>query len=189
MPQATDLTDASDPVAAGGRYPSGMSDMTVDQVPAVGDLAPALALPDDSGTIVDLADQRGRWVVLFFYPKDFTSGCTTEACDFRDRGAAFRELGAVVWGISILDHTSKAAFKEAHGLDYPLLADEDHAVAERYGVWVAKQQYGKTSMGIARTTFLVDPEGRIARVWPKVSVDGHAAEVLQALRTVAAAGR
>jgi peroxiredoxin Q/BCP len=154
-------------------------------MPAVDDPAPPLALPDDTGTLQDLADQRGRWVVLFFYPKDFTPGCTTEACDFRDRSAAFHELGAVVWGISVLDSVSKAGFKEKHALDYPLLADEDHAVAERFGVWVAKQNYGKTSMGIGRATFLVDPEGRIAKVWPKVAVDGHAAEVLTVLRAVA----
>ena len=159
-----------------------MSDVSVPAPPAVGDAAPPLALPDDSGTLQDLAAQRGRWVVLFFYPKDFTSGCTAEACDFRDRGSAFRELGAVVWGISVLDSDSKARFKEANGLDYPLLADADHAVAERYGVWVEKRSPSGSSMGIARTTFLVDPEGRIARVWPKVSVDGHAAAVLDALR-------
>jgi peroxiredoxin Q/BCP len=119
-------------------------------MPAVGDPAPPLVLPDDTGTLQDLADQRGRWVVLFFYPKDFTPGCTTEACDFRDRSAAFHELGAVVWGISVLDSASKAGFKEKHALDYPLLADEDHVVAERFGVWVEKQSYGKTSMGIGR---------------------------------------
>ncbi len=149
----------------------------------MGQPAPPLALPDDSGIVQDLAAQRGRWIVLFFYPKDFTPGCTTEACDFRDRGAAFRELGAVVWGISILDSASKAGFKEKHQLDYPLLADEDHAAAERYGVWVEKQSYGRSSMGIQRATFLVDPEGRIARVWPRVSVEGHAGEVLEALRS------
>jgi len=136
----------------------------------------------------DLAAQRGRWVVLFFYPRDFTPGCTTEVCDFRDRGTALRELGAVVWGVSILDSASKAGFKEQHHLDYPLLADEDHAVAERWGVWVEKQSYGKTSMGIARTTFLVDPSGSIARVWPKVRVEGHAEEVLVAVREALAAG-
>ncbi len=155
--------------------------------PVAGDPAPPLALPDDSGTMQDLAAQRGRWVVLFFYPKDFTSGCTTEACDFRDRSAALRELGAVVWGVSILDSASKAAFKEQHHLDYPLLADEDHAVAERWGVWVEKQSYGTTSMGIARTTFLVDPSGTIAHVWSKVSVEGHAEEVLAAVRQAVAA--
>lgn len=153
----------------------------------VGDQAPTLVLPDDTGALQDLAAQRGRWVVLFFYPKDFTPGCTTEACDFRDRGAAFRELGAVVWGVSILDSASKAGFKEQHGLDYPLLADEDHAVAERYGVWVEKHNYGKTSMGIQRATFLVDPDGRIARTWPKVRVEGHAAEVLESVRQLSAA--
>jgi peroxiredoxin Q/BCP len=165
-----------------------MPDTAPSTLPVVGEMAPALVLPDETGTLKDLADQRGRWVVLFFYPKDFTSGCTTEACDFRDRSAAFHELGAVVWGISVLDSASKAGFKEKHALDYPLLADEDHAVAERFGVWVEKQNYGKPSMGIARTTVLVDPEGRVARVWPKVSVEGHAAEVLTALRA-AAAGR
>jgi peroxiredoxin Q/BCP len=154
--------------------------------PEEGDPAPDLLLPDDTGNPQDLAAQRGRWVVLFFYPKDFTSGCTIEVCDFQDRGAAFREAGAVVWGVSVLDSASKAAFKAKHALDYPLLADEDHAVAERYGVWVAKTSYGKTSMGVRRATFLVDPEGRIAHVWPKVTVEGHAGEVLATLRAAAA---
>jgi len=159
-----------------------MTDIATPRLPAAGDPAPALVLPDDTGTIQELAAQRGGWVVLFFYPKDFTSGCTTEVCDFRDRGSAFRELGAVVWGVSVLDSDSKARFKAEHGLDYPLLADEDHAVAERWGVWVEKHNYGRTTMGVGRTTFLVDPEGRIARVWPKVSVEGHAGQVLEALR-------
>jgi peroxiredoxin Q/BCP len=158
-----------------------MNDATVSP-PAVGDVAPAFALPDDTDTVRRLEDERGRWVVLFFYPKDFTSGCTTEVCEFRDSSAAFREAGADVFGISVLDSASKAAFKAQHELDYPLLADEDHAVAERYGVWVEKTSYGKTSMGVARTTFLVDPDGRIAHVWPRVSVDGHAADVLATLR-------
>jgi peroxiredoxin Q/BCP len=157
-----------------------MSDAT-SPVPAAGDPAPAFALPDDSGAIRRLEDQRGRWVVLFFYPKDFTSGCTTEVCEFRDNSRAFRDAGAEVFGISVLDSASKASFKARHDLDYPLLADEDHTVAERYGVWVPKTSYGKTSMGVARTTFLVDPEGRIAHVWPKVSVEGHATDVLETL--------
>jgi peroxiredoxin Q/BCP len=164
-----------------------MSDTPVPSSPNVGDQAPALNLPDDTGALQDLAAQRGRWVVLFFYPKDFTPGCTTEACDFRDRAAAFRELGAVVWGVSILDSASKAGFKEQHGLDYPLLADEDHAVAERYGVWVEKRNHGTSYLGIQRATFLVDPEGRIARVWPTVRVEGHAAEVLKAVSQLSAA--
>jgi peroxiredoxin Q/BCP len=163
-----------------------MSDETRTHGPAVGDPAPELVLPDDTGTLQDLTAQRGRWVVLFFYPKDFTSGCTTEVCDFRDRGAALRAAGAVVWGVSVLDSASKAAFKAKHGLDYPLLADEDHAAAERFGVWVEKTSYGKTSMGVQRATFLVDPAGRIAHVWPHVTVEGHAEDVLATLRATAA---
>jgi thioredoxin-dependent peroxiredoxin len=164
-----------------------MDDDLIPGLPSVGSPAPELALPDDSGTIQDLAAQRGRWVVLFFYPKDFTSGCTTEACEFRDLTGVFRAAGAVVWGISVLDSASKAGFKAEHSLDYPLLADEDHAVAERYGVWVEKTNHGKRYHGIQRSTFLVDPEGRIAHVWPRVTVEGHAAEVLETLRATSAA--
>ena len=123
-----------------------MSDAIVSP-PAVGDAAPDFALPDDTGATRRLEDQRGDWVVLFFYPKDFTSGCTIEVCEFRDNSAALRDAGAEVFGISVLDSDSKAAFKAEHGLDYPLLADEDHAVAERYGVWVEKMSYGKTQHG------------------------------------------
>ncbi len=149
-------------------------------------MAPTLALPDDNDTVRELEAQRGRWVVLFFYPKDFTSGCTTEVCEFRDLTPDFEAAGATVWSISVLDAASKAKFKAEHGLTFPLLADADHEVAEGYGVWVEKKHYGKTYWGIARTTFLVDPEGRVAHVWPKVSVDGHAAEVLETLRAAAA---
>jgi peroxiredoxin Q/BCP len=163
-----------------------MSDDTT-AIPAVGDPAPAFALPDDSGTLRDLAAQRGRWLVLFFYPKDFTPGCTSEVCEFRDLSAEFEAAGATVWSVSVLDAESKARFKAEHGLTFPLLADADHAVAERYGVWVEKKNYGKTYMGIARTTFLIDPAGRVAHVWTKVSVDGHAADVLARLRSAAAA--
>jgi peroxiredoxin Q/BCP len=163
-----------------------MSD-AISTLPAVGDIAPDFELPDDTGTIRRLSDSRGRWVVLFFYPKDFTSGCTIEVCEFRDSSSAFRDADADVFGVSVLDSASKAAFKAEHGLDYPLLADEDHAVAERYGVWVEKTSYGKTGMGVARTTFLVDPEGRIAHVWPRVKPEGHAEDVLATLRSLAAA--
>ena len=127
-------------------------------------MAPTLALPDDNDTVRELEAQRGRWVVLFFYPKDFTSGCTTEVCEFRDLTPDFEAAGATVWSISVLDAASKAKFKAEHGLTFPLLADADHEVAERYGVWVEKKNYGKTYWGIARTTFLVDPEGRVAHV-------------------------
>ena len=129
-----------------------------------------------------LAAQRGRWVVLFFYPKDFTPGCTTEVCEFRDLTPEFEAAGATVWSVSVLDADSKAKFKAKHGLTFPLLADPDHEVAERYGVWVEKKNYGKTYWGIQRATFLVDPDGVVAGVWPSVKVDGHAAEVLAAVR-------
>ena len=130
---------------------------------------------------IDLADQRGRWTILYFYPKDDTPGCTVEACEFRDANETIPERGADVWGVSPQGAASKRAFREKFGLPFTLLADEEHAVAEAYGSWVEKQNYGKTYMGTARTTFLVDPDGRIARVWPKVKPEGHAAEVLAAL--------
>jgi peroxiredoxin Q/BCP len=160
---------------------------TATPLPGVGDPAPPLSLPDDSGTLRDLASQRGRWVVLFFYPKDFTSGCTTEVCEFRDLSPDFEAAGATVWSVSVLDGASKAKFKAEHHLTFPLLADEDHAVAERYGVWVEKKNYGKSYMGIARTTFLIDPDGMVARVWTSVKPEGHALDVLDEVRKAAAA--
>ena len=160
--------------------------MTATALPAVGDLAPSFSLTDDAGATQSLEAQRGRWVVLFFYPKDFTPGCTTEVCEFRDLSAEFEAAGATVWSVSVLDAASKARFKAEHGLTFPLLADPDHEVAERYGVWVEKKNYGKTYFGIGRATFLIDREGRIAQVWPKVKVEGHAAEVLEAVRAAAA---
>jgi thioredoxin-dependent peroxiredoxin len=162
-----------------------MTDSPVSSPPTPGDIAPAFALPDDTGTIQELASQHGHWLVLFFYPKDFTGGCTTEVCEFRDATADFSGLDATIWGVSVLDSASKAEFKAKNGLDYPLLADEDHAVAERYGVWVEKNNYGKVSMGIARTTFLIDPEGRIAHVWRQVKPEGHGAAVLEIVRASA----
>jgi peroxiredoxin Q/BCP len=149
--------------------------------PAVGDQAPDVALPDESGAVHKLSDQRGRWTILYFYPKDDTPGCTIEACEFRDANETIRERGADVWGVSPQGAASKRSFREKFGLPFTLLADEDHKVAEDYGSWVEKQNYGKTYWGTARTTFLVDPDGRIARVWPKVKAEGHAAEVLAAL--------
>ncbi len=150
-------------------------------MPTAGEPAPPIALPDHTGAVHDLADQRGRWTVLYFYPKDDTPGCTVEACGFRDANDPIAERGADVWGISPQGAASKRAFQEKFGLPFTLLADEDHAAAEAYGSWVEKQNYGKTYMGTARTTFLVDPDGRVARVWPKVRPEGHAAEVLAAL--------
>jgi peroxiredoxin Q/BCP len=158
-----------------------VSEIVTPTRPAVGEAAPDFTLPDDTGTPRTLSDLRGRWVVLYFYPKDDTPGCTTEACGFRDAWAGYQATGAEVWGISILGSGSKAAFKAKFGLPFTLLADEDHAVAERYGAWVQKQKYGRTYMGVARTTFLVDPQGRIARAWETVKPEGHADEILAAI--------
>ena len=154
--------------------------------PAVGELAPDFTLPDDTGVERTLSAERGRWLVLYFYPKDDTPGCTTESCQFRDAYEEYQQTGAEVWGISILGSGSKAAFKAKFGLPFTLIADEDHKVAEAYGVWVEKQNYGKTYMGIERATFLVDPVGRVAKSWSKVDPDGHADEVLEAIRSLAA---
>jgi peroxiredoxin Q/BCP len=156
--------------------------------PEAGDLAPEIALPDETGTVHRLADQHGRWTIVYFYPKDDTPGCTVEACEFRDANETIHERGADVWGISPQGAQSKRAFREKFGLPFILLADTDHAVAEAYGSWVEKVNYGKTYMGVARTTFLIDPEGRIARTWPKVKPEGHAAEVIAALDAAQAAG-
>jgi peroxiredoxin Q/BCP len=150
-------------------------------LPNVGDPAPPVALPDETGAVHDLADQRGRWTVLYFYPTDDSPGCTVEACEFRDANETIKERGADVWGISPQGSASKRAFREKFGLPFTLLADEGHQVIESYGSWVEKHNYGKTYMGTARTTFIVDPDGRIARVWPKVKPEGHAADVLAAL--------
>ena len=157
-------------------------------IPEAGDLAPEIALPDETGEVHRLADQRGRWTIVYFYPKDDTPGCTVEACEFRDANETIHERGADVWGISPQGAQSKKAFREKFGLPFLLLADADHAVAEAYGSWVEKQNYGRTYMGVARTTFLVDPDGRIARTWPKVRPEGHAAEVIAALDAAQAAG-
>jgi peroxiredoxin Q/BCP len=157
-------------------------------IPEAGDPAPDIALPDETGTVHRLADQRGRWTIVYFYPKDDTPGCTVEACEFRDANETIHERGADVWGISPQGAQSKRAFREKFGLPFILLADTDHAVAEAYGTWVEKVNYGKTYMGVARTTFLVDPEGRIAHTWPKVKPEGHAAEVIAALDAAQAAG-
>jgi thioredoxin-dependent peroxiredoxin len=154
---------------------------TTPALPAVGQPAPDFELPDDSGRPRRLADARGRWVVLYFYPKDDTPGCTTQACEFRDAHAQVEQRGAEVWGISVLGSGSKAAFKAKFGLPFTLLADEDHAVAERYGTWVEKENYGRRYMGIQRATLLIGPDGVVRRVWPKVKPEGHAAEVLAAL--------
>jgi len=156
-------------------------------MPAVGDSAPEIALPDENGTIHRLADQRGRWTILYFYPADDTPGCTKEACDFRDRIDSISERGADVWGVSPQGAASKRAFREKYDLPFMLLTDEGHSVASAYGAWGEKQNYGKTSVGMIRSTFIIDPDGRVRRVWPKVKAEGHAERVLAALDELQAA--
>jgi peroxiredoxin Q/BCP len=143
--------------------------------------APDFELRTDAGESVKLSDFRGRPVVLYFYPKDDTPGCTTQARGIRDNYAAFEERGAVVLGISPDDESSHVKFKEKYGLPFTLLADADHKVAEDYGVWGEKKAYGKTYMGVERSTFLIDSEGNVARVMRKVKPDTHADDVLAAL--------
>jgi thioredoxin-dependent peroxiredoxin len=149
-----------------------------------GAIAPAFSLPSDAGQTVALADLKGRKVVLYFYPKDDTTGCTTEACEFRDSWAAVHRAGAVVLGVSPDSVASHQKFKKKYELPFVLLADEDHAVAEAYGVWGEKSMYGRKYHGILRTTFIVDERGRVARIFGKVKPKGHAAEVLAALTTL-----
>jgi peroxiredoxin Q/BCP len=152
-----------------------------------GDAAPGFSTKGDDGKEYSLASLKGRTIVLYFYPQDDTPGCTIEACEFRDANETITERGADVWGISPQGAPSKKAFREKFGLPFTLLADERHEVAEAYGSWVEKQNYGKTYWGTARTTFLVDPDGRIARTWPRVKPEGHAADVLAALDEAQAA--
>ena len=156
-------------------------------MPDVGELAPDFELRDDTGKAHRLSDRRGHTTVVYFYPADDTPGCTKEACSFRDNDAAFKAADTEVWGLSPQGPASKAAFRAKYGLPFALLADEDHGVAELYGAWAEKRNYGKTYWGIVRSSFLVGPDGRIARVWPKVKPEEHAVEVLAALREVQAA--
>jgi peroxiredoxin Q/BCP len=150
-----------------------------------GKKAPAFALTADNGAKVKLSDFKGRPVVLYFYPKDDTPGCTKEACAFRDRKSEMEKLGAVVLGVSPDNAASHAAFRDKYKLNFPLLADPDHAVAEKYGAWREKNMYGKKSMGVQRSTFLIDREGKVATVWKRVQVEGHDEQVLEALRSSA----
>ncbi|MBP7583943.1 MAG: thioredoxin-dependent thiol peroxidase [Spirochaetes bacterium] len=144
--------------------------------------APALTLPDGLGNKVSLADYKGKWVVLYFYPKDDTPGCTTEALDFTARKAEFEKLNAVILGVSPDSEKSHCKFAEKHGLSVTLLSDVEKKALESYGVWQKKKQYGREYMGVVRTTYLIDPAGKVARMWDKVRVDGHADAVLDAIR-------
>ncbi len=155
--------------------------------PEPGGRAPAISLPDEAGTIHDLADRRGSWTVVYFYPKDDTPGCTIESCQFRDIDPQIRGAEAEIWGISPDGAASHARFREKFYLPFTLLSDEDHAAAEAYGAWQLKSQYGREYMGIQRSTFLVDPDGVVAHAWPRVKADGHAADVLAVLAAARAA--
>ncbi|GGL62672.1 thioredoxin-dependent thiol peroxidase [Wenxinia marina] len=146
--------------------------------------APEFDLPRDGGGSVSLASFTGKPVVLYFYPKDDTSGCTTQALDFTARAEEFTAAGATVLGVSKDPVKSHEKFRDKHGLKVALLSDEGSDTAERYGVWGEKKMYGRTFMGIERATFLIDGEGRIARVWRKVKVPGHVDEVLEAVKAM-----
>jgi peroxiredoxin Q/BCP len=146
-----------------------------------GQKAPAFALKDQNGELHRLSDYAGQPVVLYFYPKDDTPGCTKESCEFQALLPTYKRRKAVVLGISILDEKSKAKFASKYDLTFPLLADADHAVAEKYGVWQEKSRYGRKYMGVARTTYLIGPDGKVAQRWDNVKVDGHAQAVAEAL--------
>ncbi len=150
-----------------------------------GKKAPAFTLPADDGTKVKLADFAGKPVVLYFYPKDDTPGCTTQACAFRDAHAKVKEAGAVILGVSCDDRASHEKFRDKYELNFPLLSDVDHKVAEKYGAWREKNMYGKKSMGIQRSTFLIDAGGKVAKLWKRVKVDDHDEQVLDALAELA----
>jgi peroxiredoxin Q/BCP len=149
-----------------------------------GQKAPAFTLAADDGSKVKLSDFAGKPVVLYFYPKDDTPGCTREACAFRDASAPLKKAGAVVLGVSADDTASHVKFRDKFKLNFPLLSDTDHKVAEKYGAWREKNMYGKVSMGIQRSTFLIDSTGKVAKVWKRVQVDGHDQKVLEALRAL-----
>ena len=147
-----------------------------------GKKAPSFSLPDQAGKVHALADYAGQSVVIYFYPKDDTPGCTKESCAFQDNLPNFKKSKAAVFGMSGLDSKSKAKFAKKFDLTFPLLADEDHAVMEKYGVWQEKSMYGRKYMGVARTTYLIGADGKVVKRWDAVKVDGHAEEVLAAVQ-------
>jgi peroxiredoxin Q/BCP len=151
---------------------------------AVGDKAPNFKLPKDDGSTVSLADFKGRKLVLYFYPRADTPGCTKESIDFSKQSAAFTKAGAEVIGVSADPVKAQEAFKKKHKLSVGLLSDETRTMLDAYGAWGKKSMYGKTFMGITRMTYLVGPDGRIVQIWPRVKVDGHVAEVLTAVKAL-----
>lgn len=151
-------------------------------MPEVGKKAPDFKLSDQDGNKVSLKDFKGKKVVLYFYPKDNTSGCTKEACNFRDDFPKFKKTDAVILGISPDSVSSHKKFAEKYNLPFTLLSDEGKEVVEEYGVWKEKSMYGKKYMGVERTTFIIDEEGKIKKIFNKVKVDGHNSEVIEALK-------
>lgn len=149
-----------------------------------GKKAPAFKLASSEGGTVSLKDLKGKTVVLYFYPKDDTPGCTVEACAFRDNLPKFKPGKAAIFGVSILDEKSKAKFAAKYDLNFPLLADAEHAVADKYGAWQERSMYGKKYMGVARITYLIAPDGTVAKRWDKVKPEGHAEEVLDAVKAL-----
>lgn len=150
----------------------------------VGDKAPDFSLPTDGAGTLSLKDLKGKTVVLYFYPKDMTPGCTTEAQDFRDLAKQFEKAGAVVVGASKDSVKRHDNFKAKHDLNFQLVSDEEGTLCEDYGVWQKKKLYGREFMGIVRATFIIDAKGKVAKVWPKVKVKGHAQEVLEAVQAL-----
>ncbi|MBU9710197.1 thioredoxin-dependent thiol peroxidase [Evansella tamaricis] len=148
----------------------------------VGAKVPEMTLPANGGKNVSLSDYKGKFIVLYFYPKDMTPGCTTEACDFRDQHENFNDLNAVILGVSPDPVDRHEKFIDKHGLPFELLADEDHQLAEAFGVWKLKKNFGKEYMGIERSTFVIDPDGKVIKEWRKVKVKGHVEEALEFLR-------
>ena len=150
----------------------------------VGKRAPAFNLESDSGKKVSLTSLRGKRVVLYFYPKDDTPGCTQESCDFRDNLSRVEAQGAVVFGVSKDSVSSHQKFKEKFSLPFPLLSDPSHAMLEKYGVWKEKKLYGRSYMGVERTTVIIDENGKVAHIFPKVKVMGHVANIIESLRAM-----
>ncbi|OMF08335.1 peroxiredoxin [Paenibacillus amylolyticus] len=150
----------------------------------IGELAPDFELPSSTGERVKLSDYRGQRVLLYFYPKDMTSSCTQQACDFRDRHAEFEGLNTIILGISTDPMKQHDKFIAKYGLPFTLLSDEEHVVAEQYGVWQLKKMYGKEYMGMVRSTFLIDEEGTLIKDWSKVRVKGHIEAALEAIKAI-----
>jgi peroxiredoxin Q/BCP len=149
-----------------------------------GSRAPAFRLPDQNNKIHDLKEYAGKWLVLYFYPKDLTPGCTTEACDFRDSFSVFKTKNIAILGVSKDSVSKHAKFARKYDLPFPLLSDENNTVCEDYGVWQEKSLYGKKYMGIMRTTFIIGPGGKIVRIYPKVDVKKHINEIIQDLQNL-----